>query len=251
MEHLEKFFASSANFDKYPILTYKSVQSFSDNLNKLLEFVGYKQKIYDINEFIIKDNQEQRHKLSNLLNSYGSDKANGHNYDIIYSYIFNKLGENNNLNILEIGLGTNNPNLVSTMGYYGRPGASVRAFRDYLPNSNIYGADIDRDILFTEDRIKTFYVDQLDPNSFNNLTNKYNLIIDDGLHNIGANLNTLFFALNNIENNGWIVIEDISIGMKTYELWNTIDFILKSSSNLNTYLIKTNLAYIYVVNKIN
>ena len=53
-----------------------------------------------------------------------------------------KLDEN--INILEIGLGTNNPILVSTMGSNGRPGASLYSFREYLPKSNIYGADVDK-----------------------------------------------------------------------------------------------------------
>ena len=33
----------------------------------------------------------------------------------------------------------------------------------YLPNSNIYGADIDDKILFQTDRIKTAFVDVTDP----------------------------------------------------------------------------------------
>ena len=33
----------------------------------------------------------------------------------------------------------------------------------FFENANIYGADIDRDILKNEKRIKTFYVDQTDP----------------------------------------------------------------------------------------
>ena len=45
----------------------------------------------------------------------------------------------------------------------GKPGASLRVWRDYFPNAIIYGADIDKDILFAEERIKTFYIDQLDP----------------------------------------------------------------------------------------
>jgi hypothetical protein len=75
------------------------------------------------------------------------------------------------LKILEIGIGTNNPSLVSTMGIYGTPGASLYSFREYLPNSQIYGADIDTNILFTHDRIKTFYVNQLDYSTYNNIDN--------------------------------------------------------------------------------
>jgi hypothetical protein len=47
------------------------------------------------------------------------------------------------------------------MGRTGTPGASLRAWRDYFPNAEIYGADIDREILFEEERISAFYVNQL------------------------------------------------------------------------------------------
>ena len=40
------------------------------------------------------------------------------------------------------------------MGIKGKPGASVRAFRDYFDKAIIYGADIDSKILFFEKRIK-------------------------------------------------------------------------------------------------
>ena len=66
----------------------------------------------------------------------------------------------------------------------GRPGASLYAFKQYLPNANIYGADIDKNILFNEERINTCYVDQLDIKTFDNIKNtfgniKYDLIIVD------------------------------------------------------------------------
>ena len=51
------------------------------------------------------------------------------------------------------------------MGLSGRPWACVRGWRDLSPNALVYGADIDRNILFEEDRIKTFYCDQLDENA--------------------------------------------------------------------------------------
>ena len=136
------------------------------------------------------------------------------------------------MKILEIGIGTNNPSLVSTMGIYGTPDASLYSFREYLPNSQIYGADIDTNILFTHDRIKTFYVNQLDYSTYNNIDNQmYDLIIDDGLHSIGANFNTLLYALNHLNNNGWCVIEDI------IDNWKSIDFILKSTNKYETFII--------------
>ena len=137
------------------------------------------------------------------------------------------------------------------MGKYGSPGASLYAFREYLPNSNIYGCDIDTHILFESDRIKTSYVDQLNITTFNNISTnfgniKFDLIIDDGLHSIGANFNTLLFALDNLNVNGWIVIEDIHI----IDNWKSIDFILSSNINFKTFIIKASSAHMYCVTKI-
>ena len=53
-------------------------------------------------------------------------------------------------------MGTNDTNVLSNMGPEGKPLASLRAWRDYFQNANIYGADIDKNILKDEDRIKMF-----------------------------------------------------------------------------------------------
>lgn len=150
--------------------------------------------------------------LGELFVTYGSDKATLHNYHCLYGHI---LGEPRRISsILEIGMGTNNPDVVSNMGVQGRPGASLRAFRDFLPHALVYGADVDRRILFSEDRIRTFFVDQLDPAALSalgeQLPENLDLIIDDGLHAPDANLNTLAFALPRVRVGGWIVIEDIA-----------------------------------------
>ena len=75
---------------------------------------------------------------------------------------------------------------------------------------------------------------------------KYDLIIDDGLHLIGANLNTLIFGLKNLKVNGWLVIEDIAEHF--LENWCIVDLIMKQKSEYRTYLVKTSAAYMYLVN---
>ena len=77
------------------------------------------------------------------------------------------------------------------MNANGKPGASLRAWRDYFKNALIFGADIDKNILFQEDRITTFNLDQTNKNSITNMwsdikKNNFNLIIDDGLHTYKA-----------------------------------------------------------------
>ncbi len=244
---LYRFSANSTGDLQNIDLWIKGASLFIDQLNSLLKNMNYQPIIYSIETF----NNENMNFLKEILDKNKSDKASSHNYHILYSYILNKLGKEI-LDILEIGLGTNNPTLISTMGECGNPGASLYSWNEYLPNSNIYGADIDKDILFETDRIKTSYVDQLNFTTFNEMQKKfgnknYDLIIDDGLHSIGANLNTLLFALGNIKMNGWIVIEDMMI----IDNWFVIDYILSNDKRYKSYLIKSKSAYLYVINKIN
>lgn len=103
----------------------------------------------------------------------------------------------------------------------GKPGASLRALRDYCPNANIYGADIDSRILFSEEWIRTFYLDQTRLDSFQNLLidlpRNFDLVIDDGLHSPDANIASLNFGLKLIRKGGWVVIEDINV--QAMDLW--------------------------------
>jgi hypothetical protein len=239
---MNRFSGNSAN-DHYQ-LRIQSADMFIDQLNKLTSHVP---QITDMNFF--KNASEEQ--LAYILKFNQSDKSTEHNYHILYSFILDELGRLNNLNMLEIGIGTNNPTKVSTMGASGRPGASLFAWNQYLPNSNIYGADVDEDILFNTERIKTFYVDQLKYDTFKSLEQdfKYDVIIDDGYHSIGANLNTLLFALDNIKVGGWIVIEDIS--SEYYDNWYAIDFILKQKNKYNTYLIRAKTHFMYAVKCVN
>jgi len=248
MDELHLFSAGSMNDNTHKHLWVKGASLFIPQINQLLEHTDCEFKISNIKDF-----ENDHSMLGEILAKNSSDKSTTHQYHIVYSFIFNKLDRMSKLNILEIGLGTNNPNIVSSMGSYGRPGASLYSFREYLPNSNIYGADVDKDILFQTDRIQTCYVDQLNMKTFDELSNnfenkKFDLIIDDGLHSIGANLNTLLFALNNLNENGWIVIEDIDI--KTVNNWRSIDFILKSTKKYKTHIVFDNTAYLYVINKL-
>lgn len=165
-----------------------------------------------------------RSSLCNLLNNNGSDKGGkNHNYSIFYNHIFQSI-RNNELNIFELGLGTNNPNILSSMRGTGNPGGSLRAWRSYFTNSNIFGADIDQEILFSEDRIKTFYCDQTSPESIKEMWKSIpvdiDIIIDDGLHELSANFTFLKNSLHKLVDGGFYIIEDIEASLendvKTY-----------------------------------
>jgi len=150
-------------------------------------------------------------QLKQILDKYGSDKGGYHDYHRVYGHILSS--PSSVTAVLEIGLGTNNEDVISNMGQTGNPGASLRAFRDFLPNAKIYGADVDKRVLFSEDRIRTFFVDQTDLSSFDalgkNVGTDFDLIIDDGLHSPNANIAVLAFAFNKLKRGGWFVVEDI------------------------------------------
>ena len=244
---LKTFASDSGLDDQNKHLWVKGASLFVDQLNSLIEKGGFTFRDLDIISF---DNVDSE-ALGLVLSNQGSDKSTVHNYHLLYSHILRDLGKEKPLNILEIGLGTNDPNLVSTMGVNGTVGASVRSFKEFLPNANIYGCDIDVKTLFREDRIDTCYVDQLNSDSFGNIRHsfgeiKYDLIIDDGLHSIGANFNTLLFALDNVKEGGWIVIEDIH----KRNNWHAIIYILSNRRDYKTWYISSKSAYIFCAKRL-
>ena len=122
------------------------------------------------------------------------------------------------------------------MGRKGFPGASLKAFADIYPNAEIFGADIDEQILNNFKNVKMFYLDQNDLKTYNNdmINEKYfDLIIDDGLHMQSANLNTLIFALERLKPGGVLVIEDITIS--ALNTWHIVDGLLKDPYKLSLY----------------
>ena len=250
--NLAVFTPNSGNFSRYSDLTYRSANLFPNRLDVLISTLGIGDsgfKMQSADNF--NSNRNFAEELGLLFNNYGSDK-NNHGYEYVYGEVVSQFSKDAKLNVLEIGLGTNNPNLISTMGTSGRPGASIRAFRDFLPNSNIYGADIDEDILFRESRIATAKVDQTDLDSFEKMTRELNcyefdIVIDDGLHAVEANINTLIFGLKSIRKNGWIIIEDIP--ERTIGVWKLIGRLIPSE-NFNSYLLNCKKDYVFAVQKI-
>jgi hypothetical protein len=209
-------------------ITIKTINQTIPFLSSLAESVGARRlRISDIQSVPSSyEETEASSELKACFDKFGSDKSNGHNYHHLYGPILRNRGKVRG--VLEFGLGTNNLDVVSNMGSEGRPGASLRAFRDFLPNAKIYGADIDRGILFMENRIATFYVDQTDPATFAELgasvPSDLDLVIDDGLHSPNANIETLKFGLGKIREGGWVVIEDI--GSDAIPIWELVAAVL-------------------------
>ena len=202
--------------------------------------------------------------LCKLSQKYGSDKGWGineyesspfvwkpHTFTSFYYSVFDFNRENTKL-VFECGIGTNNENLKSSMGKQGTPGASLRVWKDYFQNGEIYGADIDKDILFNEDRIKTYFVDQLDSESIKNMWNNigvkdFDIIIDDGLHEVDANLNFFKNSFDKLRRNGIYIIEDVKLfDLNTFkeELKDYNPEIIVLKSKFKNYYIDNNIILI-------
>lgn len=158
---------------------------------------------------------QQRTELCEIMAKHGSDKGRGiHNYSKFYNFLFGDV-KNKKLNVFEVGLGTNNVTIPSNMGASYNVGASLYGWEEYFLNSNIFGADVDKGILFNKDRIQTFFVDQLDKKTINDLLDNtlkdivFDIMIDDGLHQFVANHNFLINSIHKLKTGGVYIIEDV------------------------------------------
>ena len=220
----------------------------SNTLNKMgleLTLVGIKNLLPAVNSLLKEINvvpqahetytetnnsTETTEELKELFTRHGSDKSVSHDYHLVYGEIFKKINRKARLNILEIGLGSQNPSTPSRMCDSFKVGSSIRAYKEFFHNSQIFGADVDRGTLFTEERIQTSYVDQLNPATFDEMHKSfdslsYDIFIEDGLHSFVSSLNSLNFALQTVKKGGTIILEDLT---DVEHSWGMITSLLKA-----------------------
>jgi hypothetical protein len=153
--------------------------------------------------------------LCRLMTRCESDKGLGwHNYSMVYAELFAELRARP-LRVFELGLGMNDQNPSATAGITCNPGGSLRAWREYFPQASIFGADIERSILFQAERIRTFYCDQLDASSIQQLwqqpelADPMDILIEDGLHTFEGNVSFLEGSLARVQVGGYYIVEDV------------------------------------------
>jgi len=164
--------------------------------------------------------------LDNLFHHYGSDKANifiktkekGHGYSIFYE---KKLSDykNKKINILEIG---------------SYSGASAAAFTKYFSDVNIFCFDLNiSNFKYKSKNIHVFGLDIKNEKkvkeALNSITKKFNIrefdiIIDDGSHNLDDILIGIKFFFGLLKKNGLFIIEDFKYP-NYYEYNNNIKHI--------------------------
>ncbi len=148
--------------------------------------------------------------LDELFHHYGSDKAEvfkltnkiGHGFSKFYENKLEKY-KNKKINILEIGSFS---------------GASAAAFVKYLPNSNIFCFDVNiSNFKYKSKKIHVFGIDIKNEKKIKRTLNNifmshkftdFDLIIDDGSHNLSDILISLKFFFKFIKKGGLYIIED-------------------------------------------
>ena len=145
-----------------------------------------------------------------LFKNFNSDKASkfminnqvidGHNYSPFYEKYFQKFKNKENLNILEIG---------------SLRGAATASFYYYFNKPLITCVDINPfQIQIFSKNIRSIYIDTQSNEVLNNLCNylnqEFDIIIDDGSHNVRDQIISLNVFFKKIKKNGIYVIEDSS-----------------------------------------
>lgn len=140
--------------------------------------------------------------LNKLAVHFKTDKWGTHRYTQHYQRHLQHL-KNESFNLLEIGIG----------GYSrsGQGGASLRMWKHFFPNAQIFGMDIHDKSFVDEDRITTFVGDQSDPASLNAVADKIgelDVIIDDGSHRSPHVITTFETLFPRLKDGGIYAVED-------------------------------------------
>ncbi len=149
-------------------------------------------------------------KLDELFIEFNADKGSkfkmngkligGHSYTPFYEKYFSSYKNKSKLKVLEIG---------------SLRGSATASFFYYFNNPEIFCADINPfQIEVFSKKIRKLFLDTQSKESISNLSSfideEFDIIIDDGSHNIKDQIVTLNILFRNLKRNGVYVIEDAS-----------------------------------------
>jgi SAM-dependent methyltransferase len=226
-----RFFAGTLRKLNRIFYKYKAFPQQKTYIYKLKSTFKNKITIYLSRDLNKQDKLSQIFSKNNSERGYDPVGINDFDYGLCYSdiyyLIFNMHKDKVKL-VIECGIGTKNQDIPWNMHNTGNtvPGAGLRVWRDYFPNAQVIGIDIDPDIMFTENRINTFVCDQTSKLSINNFISKAELkpntvdiIIDDGCHEFAANICLFENTKHLLTENGVYIIEDFWVVNKEQRLF--------------------------------
>jgi len=209
-----------------------------------------------LTELLSKLDDNVSNELSEIMSKYNSDKGYGlctdfilnniyppngvcHNYTYFYHNLFSEY-RNEQIKIFEMGVG-----VPACMGA-GSWAGSLLGWKEYFPNSTIFSADIDKDFLYNDDRITSYYVNQECSESINTMwknieEHTFDIIVDDGPHTYLSNI--LFYkkSIHKLKTNGIYIIEDINTDFIN-ELYNEISS-YNTDNNIRVNICKLIIPY--------
>ena len=130
--------------------------------------------------------------ITQILSEYATDKESFHHYGKPYEEIFSKFDREAELNILEIGT---------------QKGGSLLAWKEYFPNSQVWGVDI-IDVIADEYRKDTVTRIVSDIKDWKNDI-EWDIVIDDGSHHISDLAWVIAHYSVKLKIGGVMVIEDV------------------------------------------
>lgn len=147
--------------------------------------------------------------MLSLVDNSRTDKNTVHSYLPLYESLLSGKRDSAS-HILEIGI------------YYG---GSIKLWHDYFPNAMVYGLDIDlrcADYL-QKDRINVLVGDAYNDAFASTITNKFDVILDDGPHTLDSMKATIRLYLPKLKPDGILIIEDVQKYEWLDDLTNEVD----------------------------
>ena len=160
--------------------------------------------------------------LTDLANSYGTDKGsligNKHCYTYIYDELFSSM-KMENINLLEIGLSIGGPELGYSATREVLTVPSVEMWLSYFPNGSITGLDISDCSHFKKDRFSFIQCDCGDQVALKKAASgrEFDFVIDDGSHASFHQQLTMLEFFSSVKPGGYYIIEDLDWQPEDYE----------------------------------
>jgi len=175
--------------------------------------------------------------LIQLVDNFLTDKNTCHSYLHLYEYLLNNK-KYTAKNVLEIGIGNWNE----------KNGGSIKLWRDYFPNANVYGLDIIPrefvlDELLTDNRVVIYgsidaYDETFFKKEFLDKNIKFDFMLDDGPHTLESMQKFIKLYSQIMTDNGILIIEDV-------QSWDWIEILQNTvPEHLKKYIRFYDLRYI-------
>jgi trans-aconitate methyltransferase len=163
-------------------------------------------------------------KLLEIADKYGTDKGTPHGFAPFYDKYLAKTVKGTK-KVVEIGVDS---------------AKSLKMWKEYFPNAEIIGIDIENKVQYNEERIKTVVLDQGNGNQLDSFVDgdDADLIVDDGSHIMEHQQVSLGHLFPKLKSGGIYILEDLHTSYyqgylvtdtnKTYEFIKTLETTGKS-----------------------